>query len=298
MNEQAKMERLLRLLMRLSSGYRYTAREIAEQHDISLRTFYRYLHTLKNVGFIIRQEDGFYQLDKTSPNYRSISELLYFSEEEAYLLEKAIHSIDETNLLKKNLVKKLHSIYDFERIPETIIKPGQSENVHLLLKAIKEKRQVVLQDYRSSHSDQIKDRLVEPFDFTTDFISVWCYDPVENTSKLFKTVRIRMVLIKDENWQYENRHESLPMDVFRISGPEKIPVRLQMSLKACNLLIEEYPLAERHIKSFDGDQYLFDGWVCNFDGIGRFVMGLIDEIEIVEPERLKEFIMKKIRKVR
>jgi hypothetical protein len=87
------------------------------------------------------------------------------------------------------------------------------------------------------------------------------------------------------------------MDVFRISSKEQTMVVLMLSLRAYNLLIEEYPLAEQYITSTDDNSWQFKAKVCGFEGIGRFCMGLSDEIKIVEPETLKQYIKLKIKNI-
>ena len=67
------------------------------------------------------------------------------------------------------------------------------------------------------------------------------------------------------------------------------PVSLKMALKAKDLLIEEYPLASKHV-SYDGHSWWFKGNVKDLAGVGRFVIGLADQIELVESLRLKEYI--------
>jgi predicted DNA-binding transcriptional regulator YafY len=62
---------------------------------------------------------------------------------------------------------------------------------------------------------------------------------------------------------------------------------------ARNLLIEEYPLAEKHIKRKNDNSYVFETEVAGFEGIGRFALGLIDEITIHHPESLKTYIKEK-----
>ena len=53
---------------------------------------------------------------------------------------------------------------------------------------------------------------------------------------------------------------------------------------AHNLLVEEYPLATRDLKQIDGGHWLLDTKVCDYVGIGRFVMGLSEDIKILTPE--------------
>ena len=58
---------------------------------------------------------------------------------------------------------------------------------------------------------------------------------------------------------------------------------------AKNLLIEEYPLAEKDLKCEDG-KWILDTIVNNLAGVGRFVIGLAAEINITESPELEEYI--------
>ncbi len=86
------------------------------------------------------------------------------------------------------------------------------------------------------------------------------------------------------------------MDVFRISSQKQIQVKMLISMRACELLKEEYPLAETYIQQVDENHFLFDVPVCSYEGIGRFVLGLCNEIEIIEPREFKIFLKKKVKK--
>ena len=64
-----------------------------------------------------------------------------------------------------------------------------------------------------------------------------------------------------------------------------------MSLKAYLLLREEYPKSLPFLqKSEEEDRYFFIGPVNGLKGIGRFVMGLLNEIDILSPNELKQYI--------
>ena len=64
-------------------------------------------------------------------------------------------------------------------------------------------------------------------------------------------------------------------------------------MRAYLLLREEYPLSIPYIERTE-DGYTFHGPVSNLDGIGRFVLGLMDEIQIKGPEVFKNFISNKL----
>lgn len=105
------------------------------------------------------------------------------------------------------------------------------------------------------------------------------------------------MVVLDAPWTYESDHATLPMDVFRISGTEQVWVKLELSIRACELLKEEYPLAEAHISELNDGSFLFHAPVCNFEGVGRFIMGLASEIRIIEPLELCEFIQNKAKNI-
>ena len=58
--------------------------------------------------------------------------------------------------------------------------------------------------------------------------------------------------------------------------------------------MEEYPLSEEYITEGEEGNYIFDGWVSSFEGVGRFVLGLMDEVEIIVPGTLKKYLNKRI----
>ncbi len=290
--DHSRLEQLLDLLLYLSSGIKRSKQEVRERFGMTDRTFYRYIETLRSVGFILpKPKDGLYFIDKESPYFREIDELLHFSKEEAYILQKAIHSIDNENLLKQNLVNKLYALYDFDRVADTVVKKENSEHIHQLMCAIKDHKRVVLKAYRSANSDKVSNRLIEPFDFTTNYIGTWAYEVESGRCKIFRNTRMAAVEVLDDDWAYEDEHQSYPTDVFRYSSAERLPVKLRLSIRAANLLIEEYPLSEKYI-SQDGDNAVFEAEVCSFKGVGRFVLGLADEVEVLESNDFKKYLKK------
>jgi predicted DNA-binding transcriptional regulator YafY len=297
MEEHVKLQKLLELIRLLSNGVRYTKEDIMERFDLPERSADRYIKTIRDVGFILpRPVEGRYWIEKESPYFKELSELLHFSREEAHILYGAIHSISNENLLKQNLIRKLYTLYDAPYIADSVVKQQQSANIHELTRAIKTRRKVVLHGYKSANSDGQTDRVVEPFSFTTNFVSTWAFDIDAGSCKTFKNTRISSVQVLNEPWKNEPLHKEGFMDVFRISSDKQIPVKLQLSLRACELLKEEYPLAENHITPTDNNKFLFEAPVCNFDGVGRFILGLNHETEIIEPVELKYFIKKRIKK--
>ena len=292
--DQPKIERVLRLMKMMTSGNRYTVEELAERLDTSYRSIYRYIDTFKEVGFVVHKEEGaVYRLGKESPYFKDISQLIHFTDEEAHIVNQLIGALDDTNTLKQNLRRKLSSVYNCTSLANSIVKGKNAENVNHIIEAIEVHRQVILHDYSSSHTSSKRDRLVEPIAFTTNYVQIWCYDTSDGKTKLFNTARIGDVEILDTEWQHESEHRCGQIDIFRNMGFEQMRVQLRLGVMSHNLLIEEYPLSERDLTQIDEGHWLLDTMVCNYAGVGRFVMGLIEDIEIIDSPDFVAYLRQK-----
>ena len=285
--DQPKLERLLRLMKMLTANTTYTVDDLAERLGMSRRTVYRYIDTFREAGFVIKKSGDCIRLDKESPHFKEISQLVHFTEEEALILKRAIESV---NVLKQNLKRKLCSVYDNRTLADTVVKGRAAGNVHALIEAMEEKRQVLLKGYRSSHGGKVSDRRVEPFAFTTNYVQIWCYEPASGTCKSFKTARIGEVESLAESWEHEADHRTGFTDIFRMNGEKRLPVRLELGIRACNLLVEEYPLAERDLAPCGPGRWLLRTEVADYAGVGRFVIGLLDDIRIVDTPELENYL--------
>lgn len=294
--DQPKIERLLRLMMLLTANNRYSIDDLADRLEMSPRTIYRYIDTFKEAGFLISKKGDCFRIDKKSKYFKDISQLVHFTEEEAYILNSAIESIDPTNAIKQNLKAKLASVYDFKMLAECVVKGDNARNVNSIIEAIENKKQVILRNYTSAHSRNVTDRLVEPLSFTTNYIQVWAYEVASGQNKLFKLSRIGSVDVLDDDWKFEESHSVGMMDIFRITSFQQIPVKLKLGLRAASLLVEEYPLGEKYLKQADDDpsHFILETNLCGYEGVGRFVLGLLDDIEILQGEGLKSFLKERI----
>ena len=283
--------------MRLMTGnVRYTVDQLAEKLDTSYRSIYRYIDTFKTVGFAVeKDENNVYRLMQLPSEYRNLRNLVYFSDEEAQILCNLIEGLNSTNTLKAGLYQKLSKIYESTKINEFEGSKSNAANIQALGQAMKDGRKVVLKSYASSNSGIVRDRLVEPFAFTNNHIDVWAYDIENRENRLFKIPRIEWVDIMPEYWEFQDQHHKSMIDAFHMCGDEKIHVRLEMTLKAKNLLCEEFPLAEPDVTK-EGEKWIFDTDVCAVEGVGRFVMGLLDEVVITDSPELKTHIKKQINK--
>ena len=281
---------MLRLMKMMSGNTNYTIDELASKLGMSYRSVYRYIDTFKASGFVIEKlQKNVYKVGKMPRSHVDMSKLIYFSEEEAYLVNSMIDGLHPTNQLKIDLKKKLSAIYSCTSIANYVHSEDTFSNIQELEKAVREKKKVILKAYESANSKGVSDRFVEPFEFTTNCIDIWGYDLEKKECRVFKISRISSVVILEDYWTNEDEHQKSKTDCFRMSSFEQTPVKLELSLRAKNLLLEEYPLAQADIKEIDG-KWILDTMVSNMAGVGRFVIGLADEVKIIDSPALVEYI--------
>jgi len=186
----------------------------------------------------------------------------------------------------------LYTLYDTQSLAK-LANTDKQQIVQQLAKAIENKCCLNLKDYRSNNSQKIEDRLVEAFEFLPDYSGIWCYETASDSCKQFKISRIAAIEVLAQPWANEAAHTVAFTDAFRMSGSNaKLIVEARLSLKAFNLLIEEFPLAEQYLIKH-GDYYRLKVPVASFEGIGRFVLGMAGEVHIVSPKSFINFLEKK-----
>ena len=288
--DQTKIVKLLRLMKLMTGNTTLSIEDLAAKMGTTTRTVYRYIDTMRDAGLVVNKLYGnVYQMGKMSTGFPNLAKFIYFTEEEAYILNNMIENLSVTNTLKKDLKRKLYSVYDCTSIANYTERCNNAPNIEALVSAKDLKRQVVLRNYTSGHSNVTRDRIVEPFDFTSEMIDVWAWDVEAGQNRVFKVARIDEVEILPDPWQHESDHSRLQVDVFRMSGENAIPVKLQLNNRAKALLVEEYPMADKDLKR-DGKDWILDTTVTCLEGVGRFVIGLAADIKIIEGEQLRKYI--------
>ena len=274
----------------MASKADYTIEEIAERLGMTSRSIYRYIDTLRKSGFAVeKRKPNLYKLIRIPNSSVNLNNLVYFSHEEAFLIHSLIQNLQATNSLKISLLKKLSTVYNVVNIAELFIDKDSSSHIEELGNAIRNKQQVILHDYESAHSHSVSDRYIEPFAFTTNYIDVWGYDIQKQVNRVFKIARIGSVENLKDKWIYNDRHQQSMADCFRMNGTIPYNVTLSLTLRAKNLMIEEYPLASKDIIEKNGN-WLFSSEVYDLAGVGRFVLGLAGEVSIIDSPELKDYV--------
>lgn len=290
-----KLEMQLKLMLLLTENHNFTAKDICERLGISLRNFYYYLEFFRDAGFKVDNNKPFYRLRKDSPFFRKMSETVAFTEDEALTLRQLLDKADDEDLLVQRLKQKLDRLYDLQVLNKVQMREQTAQNVSLLYEAIKLRRCVVLKNYSSPHSNTQRDRIVEPFLFLPGHREVRCYEHATGMNKTFKVTRMDQVVLLDLMWEHEREHRQMYTDVFMFSGEEWLPVRLRLNRLAYQVLLEEHPQAERYVTQESSGNWLLDMNVCSYKGIGRFVLGLFDSVEVLGGDSFRQFMNERIK---
>ena len=114
-------------------------------------------------------------------------------------------------------------------------------------------------------------------------------------NKTFKISRAERVDLLDMLWSHKDKHLPFYTDLFGFSGEKRFPVRIALGPLAARLLIEESPNALSQMTLLNDGRYLLETEVCNYKGIGRFVLGLCDDVEVLSPNEFQEYLRERIR---
>lgn len=292
-----KLERELQLLLLLIENYRYTVPEICEKIGISRRNLYYYLEFFRDAGFIVENHRPYYLIRKDSPWFKKIDAAVHFTEDEAILMRRLLEKVDDGSQQIAHLLRKLDKLYDLDIINPVEIRERQAANASVIYEAIKQKRAVVLKNYASPHSDTVSDRRVEPFLFMNGNQDVRCYEYASKMNKTFKLSRIQEVEMLDLSWSNESKHINIHTDIFMFSAEEEQIVKLRMGRLSTYILREEYPKSERYIEQEDESHWLCELPICSFLGVGRFVIGLMEDIEVLENDAFRQYLKERVKRI-
>jgi predicted DNA-binding transcriptional regulator YafY len=295
MSDLRRIYRIFQVIARLRSPIGVTKSELAKDYEVDVRTIDRYIELLRDLGFIIVKNHNRFKIERMERDNIRPEDLIVFSLEEADAVKNAMLQYSKVNnLVQKSLLDKLYALTDLDELSDTLANQTVSRNISHLRNAKSKKKQVILKAYRSVGKDESSDRLVEPIRFYNYYRYMVALEVKTKEIKQFKTERIGEVLITNKSFAHERLHSQIDIDIFGMSGVKPIEVELKLSRRASSLLREEFPDSDPFIRKIKGVD-VFVGKIYSLEGIGRFVLGLLDEIEVVKPKKLQTYIKDKIK---
>lgn len=272
--------------------------EICDKAGVSRRTFFRYVESYRAAGFEIVSQNNIFSVSIDSPFINKITSAMLFTEDEVNFIYDAIKACGPEDSVGLSLKRKFRRVYGISF--DQLEKDSKIANNKLskINDAISRKKMVILEKYYSPHSQTESDRLVEPYKVLSSRGEVRCYELSSAMCKTFKVSRIKRVhILEDKNWEFASAHKHYYTDIFGFSGETQIRIKLRLGFLSHQILMEEYSVPE-HFFHKDGEKH----WIyycnaCNFLGIGRFVMGLANDIDVIDNDDFKAYLKDNIMKM-
>ncbi|WP_143960873.1 helix-turn-helix transcriptional regulator [Litoribacter populi] len=287
--EQQKILRVFKLINLLRTRVGKNVHRLAETLETDTRTIYRYFKLLEEVGFRIEKEHGKFKIvDMVETSSQNL--VGTFTEEETKFLAQAISKAGKKSRLKDSLLEKVNARTEFQQSIESLFNAKLGLFVDELADALKKGLQVELQDYYSLHTDSVRDRVIEPVAFTKDYDYIQAFDVESKSMKKFKLERISDLKVTNKKQVYGSLHAEVNESMFGYSGQAKYKVKLKLSHKAYQLLIEGFPESKPYTTIKNRKHYYLETEVAELPGVGRFILGLPGEIHVEEGKELLEYL--------
>ena len=278
----------------LALNTRLSVLDIAKKLNMSERTGYRYLKTLRQAGYKVRRRYGSVYTIDDDPNELELQKLAEDTgkpakQEAGIIVQKPCQNLlvgrDTYEVMEQMDKKKI--LDDAPYLKQVVA------NVTLLQNAAQDGKKVEV-SYDSCSWGRRAKRILEPFTFFFYYNYVWCFDCEHGRNMPLRVSRMGDVRILDEKSTNSQKHRKQIVDAFGCWGHYTKHVKLRLSMQAHNLMIEAHPISMITMREDtdypDGEKWILETGVCEYSGITRYIMGMLDEIEILEGEGLKEYI--------
>lgn len=293
--DKERFDRQLRLLVLLTQDRDTDIDSLSRELQMSRRSIYRYIETFRELGFVVEKRGNRYRVSPSSPFFRRITERIHFTEDEALTINQVLNAVYDRSPQVRHLRQKLSSLYDFDVLARHGVDEHIARNLASLYDAVKLERVAVLRGYVSPSSGKVSDRMVEPYMFLSENSEVRCYELATGMNKTFKISRAERVDLLDMLWSHKEAHQPFYTDMFGFSGEQLFPVRLVLVALSARLLLEEVPSVASQLALLDDGRYRLHARVCSYKGVGRFVLGLCDDVEVESPRDFKDYLRARIR---
>lgn len=289
-----KLKNQLDLILLLVDNRDFTIDELCNKIDISRRNLYYLIDFLKHAGFTLYKRKGCYHIDYHSPFIANLLHSVQFTDNEIRAIYDVLNLSGINNETINHLRHRLDNAYNLSSTNNTTIRKQIDNNLKIIIQAMKGKKLVTILGYSSPNSSTVRDRIVEPFFLMNNNQDVRCYELRSKMNKTFKVARMKGVELLDTPWLCEEMHKEIFTDIFMFSSEERHLVTLRMGRLAFNLFMEEYPQGGRFIEKEDESHWRLALEVCDYRGIGRFVLGLSKDIEILGNDEFIKYIREEI----
>jgi len=280
--------RILHLIRLLNSTPRRKASQLMQILGQSKSSFYRDMEMLERLGYIWDkdQNDGYFLQLKLERGQKSVLE-----PDELFFLQDLLQQTSANSPQAQAILHKFDLNLNMIPLADALPQLHANRILQLVRAALETQSNILIKGYHSLSSESVGNRRVEPLEITPDYRYLIGWDMDKERQSQFKLSRIQDIEFI-EGKVAPGRLAS-PMDLFGLTGPEWLDVKLRLSNTAHHLLIEEFPLVRTHIRRRH-DGIFFEGQVRNWKGIGRFILGLPGEITVIAPEALRVYLRERV----
>jgi predicted DNA-binding transcriptional regulator YafY len=215
-----------------------------------------------------------------------------FTPQESSFLAQLVQTAGRDHPLAEGVLLKVRQASELEVGARMVFRAHLAKAVEALSYAIQHKRQVVLLGYYSANSQTHSDRRVEPQCFTDNFATLSAYEPTSGINKYFRVERISAVEVLPDAMEHEEKHAYFKPDVFGFQEQhEPLEVEWTMTLRASLLLQEEYPMSRALVvPANEPGRYRFSATVYSYKGPGRFVLGFLDDVDVLGSDGFRKYL--------
>jgi proteasome accessory factor C len=292
MHEQQKILRVFKLIQLLAGKHRKSIKDLATTIEVSPSTIYKYIHLLEELGYLVDKDEHdrqfIFEPDQRTP---------FFIEEEVHFLQQCLSSLPNNNPYKISLTKKIQLNSLLIPTAKELKQQMYAQLIFKINEAIKDQQWITLCNYQSADSAEAKDRIVLPKEIDAENGQLTAFDANRNAIRIFKIHRITKIEPAPTPTQNFNIDISTPVDLFGLTGLVPINVHVLLSQRAKHLLEEEYPTANSRIMPENNTlfPYRYTDEVRDFKGIGRFILGLPGETQIISPVELIAYLLERMK---
>lgn len=277
---QRTVERVLRLIRMMRRPIRMSRLEYAAYLGVSERSVYRYFNLIESLGFAV-------VLDANGNPFIAGEDLREaFTDAEAEWVQTAMEAMGSDNPLTHSVMRKLNMFSEQEEVMDALTAAGRAKVVSQIADAIFKRKQITLIGYHSANSGTCTDCLVEPLEFVAQYATLSAFEVTSQTSKYFRLDRITGIQPTDTTFEFAHLHQASQPDLFGFALPadeaDRIPIRLDLSMRAALFLRAEYPLSIPYLSlSSNPGRFLLEGPVADIRPVERFIRGFPDPDDVV-----------------
>lgn len=315
-----KTDRILNILYYLNRYKKVSAKKLSEEFEVSQRTIYRDLDILENMGIPIERKMGFEGGISIIENFKL--ENINFSKSELTRIIEILNNYYYKDSKTKLLLEKFKNIIsekeieaqkkmDYFKIEEgNIMDKKEQKDISVLKKSI-ENKNIINLEYINNNNEKSQ-REIEPYVISIkgNIIYLFAYCLLKKELRIFRISRILKMNIT--NRKYNERKEVLEeiysnKEFFKFDNNDEIIMKYKGEFfETAKLFLgeDEYDILDKktyHPKNKktilrDTDILIKLRWRTDKWLVG-FILNMGDNVEILEPESLREEITNKVQEL-